>query len=200
MLQERLDAQEVVRRLGGRATWRQTRYYCTEYSVRPALAAGALRRIGHGIYALPETLTPDTSTHVTVPRHARPQPSRHVTLHFSDVPPQDDHEGVTSPVRTVLDCAATMPFADALAIADSALRRALIDPADLVSAALSRKGAGRQRMIRVSSAADGLAANPFESGMRATVWTPGCSDSNLSSRSTFPLGASGLILVIRSIE
>jgi very-short-patch-repair endonuclease len=200
MPSDRLDAREVVRRLGGSATWDQILRYSTSHSVRRALSTGQLRRIAKGTYALPETprvyqaaaavrglvshssaaqhwllesLTPAASTHVTVPRHARPRPARGVTLHFSDVDPRDDHNGVTSPLRTVLDCALTLPFADALSIADSALRRDLISPEELLQAAPARSRAGRKRVIRVAESADGRAANPFESGLRAIVLEAG---------------------------
>jgi len=200
MADERFDAVDVVRRLGGSASWSQITRYSTAHSLKCAVAIGALRRIGRGVYALPETplpypaaiaarglvshqsaarhwkleaLNPDTATHVTVPRHARPQPLNGVSLHFSDVAAADDHGGVTSPIRTVLDCAVSLPFAEALSIADSALRLAVVSSDELIAAALSRQGAGRQRMIRVAGEATGLAANPFESGLRATVLQAG---------------------------
>lgn len=196
MDEERPDAAEVVRRLGGNATWRKITQYSSDHSLKRAVATGSLRKIARGVYALPETplpypaaasarglvshqsaaqhwkfeaLHPDTSTHVTVPRHARPEPVRGVKLHFSDVPGVDDHDGVTSPIRTVLDCALTMPFAEALSIADSSLRLGVVEPDELVAAALARRGAGRQRMIRVAGEATADAANAFESGLRATV-------------------------------
>lgn len=195
-MEERPDASEVVRLLGGTANRKQILHHSSEHSLRRAVTSGSVRRIARGIYALPETplpypaakaarglvshqsaarhwkleaLHPDTDTHVTVARHARPQPVRGVTLHFSEVPPGDDHGGVTSPIRTVLDCAVSLPFAEALSIADSALRLALINSDELVAAALSRQGAGRQRMIRVAGEATHLAANPFESGLRAAI-------------------------------
>jgi very-short-patch-repair endonuclease len=199
---ERLDACEVVRRSGGCATWDQILRYSTSHSVRRALASGQLRRIAKGTYALPdlpladqaaaaarglvshtsaaqhwllEGLTQPTAAHVTVPRNARPRPVRGVTLHYSEVDPRDDHGGVTSPLRTVLDCALILPFADALSIADSALRRDLVTPEQLIAAAQARSRAGRQRVMRIARAADGRAANPFESGLRASVIEAGLS-------------------------
>ena len=197
---DRLDAREVVRRLGGTAGWDQILRYSSSHSVRRAVASGELRRIARGTYALPETalpyqaaaaarglvshgsaaqhwrldrLNPDPVAHVTVPRHARPHVVRRAVLHFSDVPAQDDHGGVTSPLRTVIDCALTLPFNEALSIADSALRRELITPEQLIAAAQARRRAGRKRALRVATAADGRAANPFESGLRAIVLEAG---------------------------
>jgi hypothetical protein len=194
--EDRYDACEVVRRLGGTGNWNQILRYSTSHSVRQALSSGGLRRIARGSYALPEVplayqaaaaarglvshisaaehwkldlLVQPTSAHVTVPPRARPSPRQGVVLHFSNVPARDDHNGVTSPLRTVLDCALNLPLGEALTIADSALRHCLVTPEELILAAHQRCGPGRQRIIRVAEAADGRAANPFESGLRAIV-------------------------------
>ena len=78
------------------------------------------------------------------------------------------NEWVTTPVRTVLDCAARLPFDEALAVADSALRSGRVSRGDLrlAVAALPARGP-RGRVGRVVEAADGRAANPFESVLRA---------------------------------
>ncbi len=86
-------------------------------------------------------------------------------MHYAN---QDDVE-VTSPLLTVLDCARTLPFREGLAIADSALRRDLIDLDHLVEAAHRLRGAGRKRALRVAEHADPRPANPFESALRAVV-------------------------------
>ena len=69
--------------------------------------------------------------------------------------------GVTTPIRTVLDCAADLDFVDALPVADSALRHGAVDRDEL----LARARTPKQR--RVAEYADGRAANPFESVLRA---------------------------------
>ena len=74
---------------------------------------------------------------------------------------------VTEPHRTVIDCARDLPFHEALAIADSALRSGDVDRDRLVQLALALPSAGRQTALRVVNAADGRAANPFESVLRA---------------------------------
>lgn len=74
---------------------------------------------------------------------------------------------VTSPIQTVLDCARWLPFDAALAVADSALRHRSVSPAELVGAAEVVRGHSRQHVLRVLDAADGRAANPFESVLRA---------------------------------
>lgn len=67
----------------------------------------------------------------------------------------------TSPLATVLLCAQDLPFPDALSVADSALRHGDLTRDELRSAARTP----RQR--RVAEYADGRAANPFESSLRA---------------------------------
>ena len=168
--------------------------------MRSALAAGALSRARRGIYVLPELaapmqlaalvggtlshqsaarehglalLFPPRHVHVTVPpgRH-RAYPER-VRLHRAPVDPADRGNAVTNPLRTVLDCAATLPFREALAIADSALREGLLGRSDLQQACTARCGPGSARQRRIALAADADAANPFESALRAVVLDAG---------------------------
>ncbi|GAB3282398.1 hypothetical protein GCM10027449_24330 [Sinomonas notoginsengisoli] len=73
----------------------------------------------------------------------------------------------TSAARTVLDCAAALPFAEGLAIADSGLRMGLVSRDELVSAAAIWVGRNRSAQQRVLEHMDGRAANAFESGLRA---------------------------------
>lgn len=73
----------------------------------------------------------------------------------------------TAPLRTVLDCAANLPFAEGLAIADSALRLGLVAYGDLLVAAQGWVGRNRLRQRRVLGHMDARASNPFESGLRA---------------------------------
>jgi predicted transcriptional regulator of viral defense system len=137
----------VLTGLGCCATYGSLIERCGVREFRRALAAGKLRRISRGVYALPLSLSavgtarshrgvlshesaalhwgfrmlnkPDLP-HVTIPRNRRRRPSREkVVLHRADVPAIDD---VTTPVRTLLDCARKLPFGEALTIADSALR------------------------------------------------------------------------------
>ncbi len=107
---------------------------------------------------------------VTVPRGRKPRRDPRVRLHWTRTPDADS-DGVTSPLRTVLDCASTLPFAEALAIADSALRERFV--ADLVGPALATAGPGRAPRLRVARAADRRADNPMESVLRAIVLDTG---------------------------
>jgi very-short-patch-repair endonuclease len=73
----------------------------------------------------------------------------------------------TTELQTVLDCAASLDFREALAVADSALRAMSLSQEDLTNAAAGLRGRGRRRILRVLDAADARAANPFESALRA---------------------------------
>ncbi len=106
---------------------------------------------------------------VTVARTRRIAPERRkgVEVHWLDLPPGQVWNGVTTPLRTVIDCAKTLPFDEALAIADSALRHSAISKAELLRAAQQVRSTGRAQCLRVAHAASGLADNPFESVLRA---------------------------------
>lgn len=88
-----------------------------------------------------------------------------VSVHWTNLADDQVHDGVTTPVRTVLDCARVLPFAEALVIADSALRHGHVTRDEL--AAIDVRGAGAAAVRRVLRHADGRAANPFESVLRA---------------------------------
>lgn len=165
-----------------------------------AVGAGGLVRVARGVYAVPdavpelaaaaalrgvvshesaarlwllEALNDPTHRHVTLPRHRSPVPVSGTQLHWADL---DDHEvdgRVTAPLRTVLDCARTLPFVDALGIADSALRRELVAQPTLIGEAARLRGPGATRGARVLRLADGRAANPFESALRAIALDAG---------------------------
>jgi very-short-patch-repair endonuclease len=74
---------------------------------------------------------------------------------------------VTTRVQTVIDCARTLPFDEALSVADSALREGVVRRAQLLAAAASSPRSGRPQALRVAHAADHRADNPFESCLRA---------------------------------
>lgn len=189
-----MDAVEVLDGLGGCATWGALVARCSVREVRRAVAEGRLRRISHGVYALPASLSavatarshrgvlshesaalhwgfsvlnkPDRP-HVTLPRNRHRRPSREpATLHWADVPAIDD---VTTPVRTVLDCARSLPFGEALAVADSALRSRIVDRAELVTAGRQLRRAGRTRVLRVAELADARSESVLESMLRAVL-------------------------------
>lgn len=105
--------------------------------------------------------------------------------------------GVTSPLRTVVDCARRLPFDEALVVADSALRSRLVTRADVDG--LQVRGAGSAAVRRVLEHADARSANPFESVLRAH-----CIEVGLEAEPQAPVDlATGVIhpdLVCQSIR
>ena len=87
-------------------------------------------------------------------------------VHWTDLPEDDQIDGVTAPVRTVIDCARDLPFDAALAVADSA-RRGGVSGLAIADAATRSPRTGRARAERVAREASDLADNPFESVLRA---------------------------------
>ncbi|WP_248580464.1 DUF559 domain-containing protein [Nocardioides sp. InS609-2] len=114
-----------------------------------------------------ELKTQPPKPEVIVPRKRRVDPHRRhgVRLTWRDLAPGDLDGPATSPIRTVSDCALALPFDEALAVADSALRSGLVTRSDLDSLVL--RGHGARQARRVLELADGRAANPFESVLRA---------------------------------
>lgn len=89
------------------------------------------------------------------------------SVHWGVTSAADVVGGVTSPGRTLVDCLRVLPFDEGLAVADSALRVGTTSKAGLVDLMAQVRGAGAARCRRVAAAADGRAANPFESVLRA---------------------------------
>ena len=76
---------------------------------------------------------------------------------------------VTSPARTLVDCARHLPAQDVLAMADCALRREDVSPPALASALHESAGRrGIERARQVLALADGRRETPFESW---SAWT-----------------------------
>ena len=110
------------------------------------------------------------AAHRDSPREAPGQPERRVgvDLRWRDLDPDDVWGRLLRPGPAVIDCARTLPFDEALAVADSALRHGHVTPERLRSLAEQVRTTGRAACLRVAGEADGLAANPFESVLRAT--------------------------------
>jgi len=189
---------EALVRLGGVAELRALLRMTSAARVRRAVRAGEVLRTGHGHYALPtahlglraagrlagvashasaasvhgwELGVQPTRPAVIIPRKRHPDASRRagIDVRWRDLEPHERHGLVTSPARTVIDCARDLPFREALAIADSALRHHDVDHDDLVRRALALRSHGRSQALRVVSAASALPANPFESMLRAAA-------------------------------
>ena len=198
-----MDAVEVVRRLGGTAEYESVVAHSTRASLRRAVAEGLLLRPSRGVYAVPELSVATTAAaasrgvlshttaagryglalatapsllHVTVPPGARPRPLDGVRLHWSALRPDEVVGGLTSVLRTVLDCAVTLPFDEALAVADSALGERLLTVSELLVAAQKEPLRRRGRCVKVAHAADGGAQTLFESCTRAVLLDGGIRD------------------------
>lgn len=187
---------EVIRRLGWTASRRELIDAADRATVERAIRAGEIIRAARGFYALPESLgpaqqaatrvngvvshlsaatrlglavrePPPTPT-ITVPhgRRLTPQRRQGVAIYVAELPEEDVDGGITTPLRTVLDCAARLPFAEALVVADSALARKLITHDELLVRARTTPRQFRAQVTRVANHADGRAASAFESLVR----------------------------------
>lgn len=190
-----MDVAAVVEGLGGVCSWRELRRAVPWRSIAPAVAQGAVVRAGRGVYALPcadegrvaAARITGTVSHrtaamlhgwkvkrapelpdVTLPRHRKlRQGVKDVaTVHWRDLDTAEATGGVTTPVRTVIDCCLDLPFDEALAIFDSALRNGL-SRLRVREAALLLGPRQRRRVLHVARLASPRAANPFESVLRA---------------------------------
>ncbi|MGQ7295540.1 hypothetical protein [Quadrisphaera sp. KR29] len=168
-------------------------------AVERALSSGRVVRLARGTYALSsgkaplaaaaavsgvashasaaqlwlmDLVTAPAIPHVTVPR-SRKLTSDQVVRHWADLPAEDVDGRVTTPLRTVVDCARTMPLPEALAVADSALRRGLVSRPELLARAAATRGAGRAAVRRVAEHASARPANPFESALRGIALDAG---------------------------
>ncbi|MEV6272858.1 type IV toxin-antitoxin system AbiEi family antitoxin domain-containing protein [Kribbella sp. NPDC051936] len=182
---------EVIGRRGGSATFADLRAVVSARAVRNALRSGVINRVAKGVYALPvapPALTAARShggvvSHLSAAQHwgfgvINPPGLPHVTLppgrarrrsglpcvpHWAEVPALDD---VTTPLRTVLDCLRTLPPAEGLAVADSALRTGSVEHDTLLAAAFRLRGPHRRRVQRMVAFADGRAESVLESVLR----------------------------------
>lgn len=187
---------ETLRRLGGHATSAELRRHVSWRRVRAAVHDGQVLRAVPGRYVLPDlpaaerlavrcravlshvsaaqrlglpTLLPADAVHLTVPHRARVTTQRMVVHHRRDLAAGEVNGLTTSAVRTVIDCAATLPFAEGLAIADGALRDSKVTHGQLAQALTGSRMHGVARARAVLAAADPGAANPFESALRAVL-------------------------------
>ena len=189
-------ADEALSRLGGVATRSRLLRMTTHKRIRTALRQGRIVRDGHGIYSLPGVdeairaasrlsgvLGEDSAAQfhgwkmknqpkspcvvVRRKRNLSTSQRRGVRVRYVDLDPDDVNGLATRPAETVTRCSARMPFDEALAIADSALRCGAVTQEELIRRAQREPPRYRARCLRVAEAADGRADNPFESVLRA---------------------------------
>jgi very-short-patch-repair endonuclease len=202
----------VIGIFGGVARWSEIGCLVTRAQVDAELAAGTITRLRRGTYALGNLAEiravaqsraatvshlsaaiehgwkvkwPPEQPTVTLPRNRSRTGVDALEVHWQDLRPLQVHRGVTRPVETVIGCARTYDFDVALSVADSALRERAVSRHQLLDAAEASPRTGRAKALRVVRAADGRAANPFESCARAIaadvrglrvepqVWLPG---------------------------
>lgn len=110
-----------------------------------------------------------TSPSVAVPRNRNVPAHRRAGVHvrYVNLDAGDINGLATSPIATVMACAAWLPFDEALAVPDSALRHGQVTHDGLLRRAARMPDRYRARCQTVAERADGRAANPFESVLRA---------------------------------
>jgi len=197
------SAAEVMARLGGSASAAQLLQVMTERQLRSAVQRGEVERVARGVYALPALgperlaalaydgvashlsaahlwelplLAHPEEQHVTVPVHRRPRPGRPAILHWASVEPDEDLGRVTTLLRTVLDCARILPFGEALAVTDAALRTGRLSQAELENAASRMRGPGRPMAVRVAAAATPQSESFLESMLRSLLIAAGITE------------------------
>jgi very-short-patch-repair endonuclease len=206
-----VDAVEALEALGGAAGSRNLLRLTTARKLRTAISRRRIIRIGRGRFRLPdadralakaieiggmvshlsaaqlhgwELPFPPTLPWVSVPRNAKARGVPGCQLKWAEL--SDERGHVTSPLRTVIDCARVLPFPAALAVADSALRHGDVDAETLVRTATRVRGKGAAEARRVAEHASPLAANPFESVLRGIAIDAGLA---VQPQSAIPLGS-----------
>lgn len=184
----------ILQRAGGSARYADLAALTSARSIRTALERGEVNRVAKGVYALPaapsdqtvalanggvlarqsaalhhglDVVTRPLVPHVLISKtQRRRQTELDCVLHRAKA---SLPEHVTAPLQTVIDCARHLPFGEALAIADSALRLKKVEPAALADAARADRGAGSAAVLRVAASADARAESALESMLRARV-------------------------------
>jgi very-short-patch-repair endonuclease len=184
-----VDAVDALTRLGGIGSTADLLRLTTRKRLRHAVACRRVIHVARGRYALPTAdlargIAAEIDGHLRLLSAAAhwgwesKWPARYPQLGASRRPPRPVEAEVrvgdlprshldgwaTSRVRTVIDCAAELPFDEALAVADSALRHGDVTREELEAAT------GEDPQVRrVVAHATHLAANPFESVLRAVL-------------------------------
>lgn len=164
---------------------------CTRPEIEAALAAGSLVRLSQGLYSAQAPLTelaqevakriggalcgPSAARAHGFPLLRQPErpwvavdpKRRRVRAENARIAYATVAGELQPPLDCVLMCARLLPWPEALAIADSALRRKAITGEMLVAAAAGVRGRGAARVRRVAAYASPLAATAEESGLRA---------------------------------
>ncbi|MCM3554323.1 endonuclease domain-containing protein [Janibacter melonis] len=192
---------------GGSATRAELLEVMTAGTLASALRSGEVARRRRGVYGLPldgemrraaeldaalshrsaalhhgwGVLSRPSSPELVVDRGRRVRRDRTtgVALRYRSLARADVEDHVTTPLRTVVDCARDLPLPEALAVADSAVRAGAVTVLDLARVIPQLPRVGRAPAELVLGLASAAAANPFESGLRALavqasgpIWRP----------------------------
>jgi very-short-patch-repair endonuclease len=188
--------------LGGVATRDMLVRLTSRRALEAALATGELVKVNRGRYAVPGVhegteLALSVTGHVCLvsaalahgwkvkvvpelPQIAVPKDRRidesvrsRMALTWTDLHDSQVEGLATDASTTLAMCGRRLPFDEALAIADSALRDGF-PVTRLHALAAAARGPGSARLRRVAAHADGRSANPFESVLRAiAIEVPG---------------------------
>jgi hypothetical protein len=109
--------------------------------------------------------------YVTVARNRSRAKHRGITVRRADVGETEVRRGVrvTTVLRTVLDCAAELTLAEAVVVADSALRDRYITLDELRTAAAQVRGKHAPKVRRVAALADDRSGSVLESLLRVLL-------------------------------
>ena len=190
-----MEISRLMAVLGGVADRKTLVRVTSRRAFEEALAAGEIVRVSRGRYVVPAVQKGTELAHavtghvclasaalahgwkvkvvparpqIAVPKDRRlPDTTRRLMeVHWVDLAHTDVEGLATNASRTLEMCGRRLPFDEALSIADSALREGFPRQA-LLDLAASAVGPGSARLRRVARHADGRAANPFESTLRA---------------------------------
>lgn len=188
-----MDVVDLVTELGGVARPRELPVDRVE--LEAAVSCGRLERDARGLYVLPQVGESVRAAHrvggqlcllsaalhrgwkvkrqpdrpqIAVSRGRKLTPRRRAGLDLLRVELDATQvEGVVTSAEVTLEhCLRRLPFDEAMAVADSALREGFGEEG-LRGLADRVRGPGARQVRRVCAAASGLAANPFESVLRA---------------------------------
>ncbi|GAA2743763.1 hypothetical protein GCM10009868_18810 [Terrabacter aerolatus] len=199
-----MDIITAMHRLGGVADHGQLKAATGRAALDHALRTGQVRRVARGRYVLPDVVddarvqahrltavaglrsaaasygwslkTLPDRPELVVPRgrKVRVDDQQSTRIRWQRLLPREVDGWRTTPLRTVMDCATTLPFDEALAVADSALRSGRVTHPELMRAADRLPGRGRDAALEVAWFASDRPANAFESVIRAiSIDVPG---------------------------
>ena len=130
------------------------------------------------LHGLPIWRIPLNRVYVTRPRRSGGRARRLVHVHTARLDPAEVVIAaglpVTSPARTVVDLARSVPFEQAVVVADAALRQHLVTPDELTAAVVRAvRWPGAPAARRVVGFADGLSESVGESRSRVAIQRAG---------------------------